>query len=209
MTFVSNNNQKILLYGLFISGLWILAGRMKVALKIGLFYVVVVTIDMLLGKMVQHEGVTVIRNILFFVLRMPVFYFMAMWFMEKIRLGELIGVLNKFNIPKGLIVGIAVIFRFIPTVTHEIQSVNQTMGQRGLGIGIKNIIFHPIRTVEYAMVPLVIRSITISEELSVAAMSKGMELKGTRTSAFDIAFKKSDAGILLLTVVYLVLVHFI
>ena len=60
---------------------------------------------------------------------------------------------------------------------------------------------HPIKTCEYAIVPLVIRSMTISDELAASAMTRGLDLESERTSYREVRLRLTDyliaAGVIL------------
>ena len=75
------------------------------------------------------------------------------------------------------------------------------MKLRGIGLNVKNVVLHPIKTCEYAIVPLVIRSMTISDELAASAMTRGLDLESERTSYREVRLRLTDyliaAGVIL------------
>ena len=91
--------------------------------------------------------------------------------------------------------------RYIPTVQDEFRSIKNTMKLRGIGLNVKNVVLHPIKTCEYAIVPLVIRSMTISDELAASAMTRGLDLESERTSYREVRLRLTDyliaAGVIL------------
>ena len=67
----------------------------------------------------------------------------------------------------------------------------------------KNILLHPLRTCEYAVIPLVIRSMTIADELAASAMTRGLDLETKRTSYRDVRLRPRDflaAGVIVIAV---------
>lgn len=86
------------------------------------------------------------------------------------------------KLPQGIIISVVVFFRYMPAVGHEFWYIVSSMKLRGVGITFKNIVSHPIRTAEYAFVPLIIRSITIADRLSESAMTRGLNLETNRSN---------------------------
>ena len=54
-------------------------------------------------------------------------------------------------------------------------------------------IFHPIRTMEFIIVPMLFKSLKTAEELSCVALVKGIENTGKKTSYFDVKLRPVDA----------------
>lgn len=68
----------------------------------------------------------------------------------------------------------------------------------------KFIILHPMKTGEYAVVPLIIRSMKIADELATSAMTRGLDLETKRTSYREICLRLKDfvaAGIVVIAVI--------
>ena len=59
----------------------------------------------------------------------------------------------------------------------------------------------PARTAELVVVPLVQRCTTIADELSAAAITRGLERPGTRTTRIPLRFSAADAAYLALLAV--------
>ena len=51
---------------------------------------------------------------------------------------------------------------------------------------------HPIRTMEFIIVPILFKSLRTAEELSCAALVKGIENTGKKTSYFDVRLRAAD-----------------
>ena len=58
-------------------------------------------------------------------------------------------------------------------------------------------LIHPIRTMEFVFVPMLFKSLKTAEELSCAALVKGFENTGHKTSYFDVRFRVVDVVVLL------------
>lgn len=116
--------------------------------------------------------------------------------------GEYISALMKMKIPNAVIIPVAVMFRFIPTMKEEFTAINQAMKMRGLGIGWKNIMQRPMDILEYALVPFLLQSSTITDELAAAVMARGLEKDSNRTSYVEIKMTLLDYVIIGLCAVF-------
>jgi energy-coupling factor transporter transmembrane protein EcfT len=54
----------------------------------------------------------------------------------------------------------------------------------------------PFETVSYMLVPLLVRSLSIGDELARAAVARGIEIPGAKTSLYDLDFRFRDAVVL-------------
>ena len=87
------------------------------------------------------------------------------------------------RLPRGLVITIAVVFRYLPTAADEFRKISATMRLRGVELSARNLVLHPGRSLEYVLVPLIIRTIKIADDLAASAMTRGLDLVGARTTA--------------------------
>ena len=83
----------------------------------------------------------------------------------------------------------SVIFRFFPTISaEEYQAIRDAMKMRGIRFGGKN----PFLMVEYRLVPLMVSVVKIGDELSAAALTRGLGAPVKRTNVCQIGFHIQD-----------------
>lgn len=127
---------------------------------------------------------------------------------NRIKTNEVIAALDKINLPKGLMVSIVVSLRFIPTIREEFRNIKDSMSMRGIDLSFRNMVKKPILTMEYAIVPLLFRSLKIAEELTATALVRGIESETKRSSYYDVSFTKLDYQILVFVFLSTILVFF-
>ncbi|MCW4018165.1 MAG: energy-coupling factor transporter transmembrane protein EcfT [Candidatus Bathyarchaeota archaeon] len=138
---------------------------------------------------------TIFGFILFFLARfIPVF--MAASALSITPPGELIAALQKLHIPKAVIIPLAVGLRFTPCISQEFNTIRDAMHLRGIAISSFNTIAHPVMAMEYVLVPLLMRSMKISDELAASASARGIDNPGPRTCLRQIHFGLSDVTVL-------------
>ncbi len=97
--------------------------------------------------------------------------------------GQLAATLSKAHAPTAVILGLLVLFRFFPTMKAELKGVYQSMKNRQL-TGVVQGISHPFITIEYVLVPMLLRCLQIADQLSVSAVTRGAEAPGVRSSYY-------------------------
>lgn len=105
--------------------------------------------------------------------------------------GELSSFLSSIHMPTGVILGLMVIFRFFPTMKAELKAVGLSMKNRGL-TSVRQFAVHPLASVEYVLVPLLLRILQIADQLAVSAVARGAECPGVRKSYYETTMHMRD-----------------
>jgi energy-coupling factor transport system permease protein len=109
---------------------------------------------------------------------------------------RLICAFSRLHCPKSALLVACVLIRFFPMFAAESRSIRNGMRARGVLGRIRDIIRHPAFAYECFLVPLMVRSLKLSSELSAAAFLRGAECNGSRSTTHAIGFGRSDAAIL-------------
>ena len=112
--------------------------------------------------------------------------------------GQLICGLQKLHFPRPLVVALAVILRFFPTMKEEFLCIRDAMRIRGIPLTAGNCLRHPLKMMEFILVPLISRLAVVSDELSAAAITRGMESQSRRTSYYALQIGMADVLFLIL-----------
>lgn len=103
-------------------------------------------------------------------------------FLKTTAVGDMVTGLYAMGIPRSFVMTFAVAMRFLPTAKEEIGHVRDAMTLRGIAFSPHNMISHPLLIVEELMTPLLVRASTIAEELSAAAITRGLDNPVPRTA---------------------------
>ncbi len=112
--------------------------------------------------------------------------------MKSTSVEDISTVLNKFRTPQFLAIPILVAIRFIPTIGEEYKYIRNAMVFRGIAIGPKNILRHPLKTMEYIYVPLLFSLVRIGEELTMSSLTRGLGLYKKHTVIREMRLKFFD-----------------
>jgi energy-coupling factor transport system permease protein len=193
-------------YGIIIF-LWLLIGMGKSAIKMTLFLLFIIIFEYII-LIVDNEIIQAnIRIVLFIAERALIFFIMGAWMIAKLHVGDFLVGMQRLHLPKGIIISLAVMFRYLPTVKEEFRYIKNTMKLRGITFNLKNILFRPIKTIEYALVPLIIRTLTIADQLAASAMTRGLDLQTERTSYRIVRLKWNDF-VMIITLFFVVAAGF-
>ena len=97
---------------------------------------------------------------------------------------------------EAFIIPFSVMFRFFPTISEEAGSIGNAMRMRG--ITGKNFFKNPQAVLEYRIVPLMMSVVTIGNDLSAAALTRGLGNGKKRTSICKIGFHWKDFALMII-----------
>ena len=96
--------------------------------------------------------------------------------------------------PQQITIPMSVMFRFFPTVAEEWSAIGDAMRMRGVRFGGGK----ASAILEYRIVPMMICSVKIGEELSQAALTRGLDGPVKRTNICKLGFHVQDVIFLLI-----------
>ena len=106
--------------------------------------------------------------------------------------GSLIAALRALHLPKAAGIAAAVIMRFFPTISGEYRAIRSSQRFRGIGVGVFHTLTHLPSTVEYILIPLILRTTKVAEELSASMTVRGVRFSGAINSYRPIRFTWKD-----------------
>lgn len=119
-------------------------------------------------------------------------FLLAALLIATTKTGDLVAALYSFRMPRLLVIPLAVGIRFFPTLVEEFRYVVDAARLQGLSLSPAGVVRHPATVCESLIVPTVLRSAKIAEELAAAAVARGIEKPGVRTSFNELALSRAD-----------------
>ena len=107
-----------------------------------------------------------------------------------IRIDEVMALLD---VTRDEAMDITVMFRFFPTVFQESEAISDAMKMRGIKLGGKK----SSKILEYKLIPMITCSVKIGEELSAAAITRGLGAPVKRTNICQLKFNFADVVLIL------------
>ena len=146
---------------------------------------------------------SVIGILAFIVQRIIPFPLLGTVIQKQKNISEITMALDRMRLPRGVILSIAVMFRYFPAIKDDFLIIIDAMKLKGLYTSKCAAILHPIRTMEFIIVPMLFKSLKTVEELSCAALVKGIENTDKKTSYFDVKLRPIDAVFSLAAIIVL------
>lgn len=100
--------------------------------------------------------------------------------------------LQKLKFPPSIIFTLTITLRYIPTLAREAESIINALKLRGIKIKGLDLIKRPLYIYRGIIIPLIIRTIKISDEVAISAETRGFKANYHRKSLNDVNFKKND-----------------
>lgn len=124
---------------------------------------------------------------------------MAYYVFATTTVSEFMASMERMHMPNWITIPLSVLFRFFPTLAQEAQSIHAAMRMRGITPMKSGLAY-----VEYCLVPLMVSAVSIGEDLSAAALTRGLGAPVKRTNLCEIGFRVRDVLICVLALAALI-----
>ena len=142
-----------------------------------------------------------IVSISYFVKKFVIAVMMIEFLKRKTSMPYVISAMQTMKFPNAVAIPFIVILRYMPTLREDYGYLKDSLKIRGIRTSGIEFFIHPIRSLEFMIVPILFRSIRVAEELSTSVLLRGIENYKNRTNIYPLKFTKIDAGYALFTVI--------
>ena len=156
-------------------------GQAKSAFHFLIVFLIMLGIDQLLTPYINGFFFTLVSFITVALRKFLPCFILGKWILTKTEVSEFVAVMWKLRLPQTAIIPLSVVFRYFPTIKEEWASIRAAMKMRGIHISL-----------EHIMVPLLMSAVNVSEELSAAALCRGLDSPEPHTSLVRVRFRFSD-----------------
>lgn len=156
-------------------------GQAKSAFHFLIVFLIMLGIDQLLTPYINGFFFTLVSFITVALRKFLPCFILGKWILTKTEVSEFVAVMWKLRLPQNAIIPLSVVFRYFPTIKEEWASIRAAMKMRGIHVSL-----------EHIMVPLLMSAVNVSEELSAAALCRGLDSPEPHTSLVQVRFRFSD-----------------
>lgn len=156
-------------------------GQAKSAFHFLIVFLIMLGIDQLLTPYINGFFFTLVSFITVALRKFLPCFILGKWILTKTEVSEFVSVMWKLRLPQTAIIPLSVVFRYFPTIKEEWASIRAAMKMRGIHVSL-----------EHIMVPLLMSAVNVSEELSAAALCRGLDSPEPHTSLVQVRFRFSD-----------------
>ena len=160
-------------------------------IKFSIFYILLNLIVhlMVIGKLrVMESMISVFITMIGFT---PCFIMASVLILDYSS-SHILSCFQQFRLSKRFIIAVTITLRYIPTFRREFGLIKETLRLRGIPYTIK----HPVKSLEYFIVPQLFRCSVLAQEITSAGLVKGIDSPQKRTSYIDVGLKPLDVFLL-------------
>lgn len=95
-------------------------------------------------------------------------YMMGWYMVHSTSVSEFVTSMDKMHCPYFITIPMSVMFRYFPTLSEEYRAIHDAMKMRKIGQSVRN----PFTYIEYIIVPIMMSTVRIADELSAASLTK-------------------------------------
>lgn len=114
-------------------------------------------------------------------------------FIASTKVNEFLSAMHRLRIPKQAVIPLAVMIRYFPAINEDWRYIKDAMRMRDVSPTFAGFVKQPVMTVECIYVPLLTAASKTADELSIAAVTRGIANPNPRTCLVRIQFKLADA----------------
>lgn len=175
----------------------------KWAAKMVVIYIVIAYLNAFL-RYVKVPILSVIMSIFgVTLLKLVPIIMVGTWILRTTYMDDLMVSLQRMKLPQSVTIPLVVMFRYIPTLRIEYRMIRNTMSIRGLCDTFWKRLLHPIATMEYILIPLLMRCLKVTDELAASGTTRGLELDGKRYALNPVLFSWKETLVIVSTIVFL------
>lgn len=121
------------------------------------------------------------------------------------KVSEFLSAMNRIHAPKKLVIPLAVMLRYIPTIQEDWHYIKDAMKMRDISPSLKGLLTNPAMTVNCIYVPLMMAASKAADELSIASVTRGIENPKPRTCLVQIKFCAVDWFVMVVALAFFAL----
>ena len=119
------------------------------------------------------------------------------------RVNEFLSAMARLRCPRKLTIPLAVMLRYLPTIREDWHFIRDAMRLRDVSPSLWGFLRAPAMTVNCLYVPLLSAASRAADELSIAAVTRGIENPKLRTCLVTVRMTAADWAVLALFAAFL------
>lgn len=181
------------------------AGKYRSGLRLAAIYFVLLAVDIFLIPVASGFWLNLISLLSVGIRMLFPCIITGAYAFTTTTVGEFVCALRRMHVPESIIIPCMVVIRFFPTIREDYRQIRSAMALRGIAEGRAALLRHPAQSLEYILIPLLMNGNNVSQDLSVAALTKGIGLAGQHTCMTELRMTAWDYAYMLACTLPLVL----
>lgn len=175
------------------------------ALKYGITFVALMAVQLLIVPMLPVTVGGIVYMFAVYIRKLIPCFMLGTLLISTTKVSAFLASVSRLRLPKGFTISLSITLRYFPTMGEEWRSIKDAMALRGISASVGGLVLHPVRTMEYVYVPMLVSASKISDEITQAAITRGIDHTQKRTCIETVGFSFFDA---LLVIIYMGIIAF-
>lgn len=187
----------------FLGTLLLLEGKWRTTMKFWVFFIVAVALDYLLLPYLGGIFAALITVATVTTRKLLVCVMAGSLLFSTTSVSLFIYTLRSLHLPEGLVIACSVLMRFFPTLLGDYHQIRNAMKLRGIGATNTDLLRHPLQSMEYILVPLLMNATNTATDLSAASLTRGLNNPVKSTSVEKNSWRIQDFAVILVMCAFL------
>lgn len=168
------------------------ARRYRICLIYAAVYALIAFAMIHIEQVTNQSAMLTLITLSYFVQKIIVTLMMGTYLFSTTSVTEAVCAMETMHAPRQITVPFAVAMRFFPSIREDYHSLKESLKIRRIGVTAGDYFAHPVKTIEYILVPILIRSYKTSDELAASAMVRGLDSGRVKTILYPLRFRAVD-----------------
>ena len=204
-------NESIVIECLFTSipvFLLLQAKERRTASRYGILFIVLLMVQLLviLKLPVTIGGIIYMFDV--YIRKLIPCFMLGAFLIRTTKVSAFLAAFSRLHLPKGFTIALSVTLRYFPTMAEEWNYIKDAMALRGIAVSFTGFLRHPVKIMEYVYVPMLVSAAKISDEITQAAITRGIDHAGRRSCMEKVCFSIQDALIVTIYIGVMCMIFF-
>ena len=164
------------------------AREIKKAFRYAVMFIALLFIQLFLIRHLPTTAGGIIYMFAVYIRKLIPCFMLGSYLIATTKVSNFLAAVSRFHLPKGFTIALSITLRYFPTMGEEWDSIRDSMALRGICDSAGSLIFHPLKSMEYIYVPMLVSASRISDEISQAAITRGIDHVGERSCLEEVHF---------------------
>ena len=184
------------------------AKEFRTASKYGVLFIVLLMVQLfvILKLPVTTGGIIYMFDV--YIRKLIPCFMLGTFLIRTTKVSTFLAAFSQLHLPKGFTIALSVTLRYFPTMAEEWSYIKDAMALRGITASLIGFLRYPIRIMEYVYVPMLVSASKISDEITQAAITRGIDHTGRRSCMEKVCFSIHDALIVTIYIGIICMIFF-
>lgn len=204
-------NKSILIECAFVlipSLLFLHAGQFRPVIKNTAIFIILLLVQLALVPKLPVAAGGIVYMFSVYIRKLIPCLLLGLLLIRTTRVSTFLAAISRLHLPKGFTIALSISLRYFPTMTEEWGFIKDAMSLRGISFSKAGLLMHPVKIMEYVYVPMLVSASKISDEITQAAITRGIDHTGRRSSLEIVKFRPWDVIFLVIYIGIISLVIF-